>query len=100
MILALVIGIASWMPTAFGPTYLALPAGPGVAVRICAVRCVVMTSTDAGPSRAMQRRGRVADIGVVAWEYICNCSRSVGLVRVSVTPWAPHTRWGMVRWME
>ena len=85
--LALIVGIASWMPARFGPAYLALPEGPGVTVRICAVRCLVMTSTDAGPDLAMQRAGRVADIGVETWEWLCDCDRSLGLVRVSVEQW-------------
>lgn len=99
MILALVLtlGIASWMPARFGPAYLALPEGPGVTVRICAVRCLVMVSTDAGPDLAMQRRARVADIGLATWEYICACSRRLGLARVSVEYWpqrsAPRVMW-------
>ena len=78
-------GIASWMPERFGDDYLALPDGPGQHVTICAARCLSMVSTDAGPDRAMQRRGRVADIAVKAWEYICGVPRSVGLCRVTVT---------------
>lgn len=78
-------GIASWMPESYGADYLALPEGSGHEVTICAARCRTMTSTDAGPDRAMQRRGRVADIGVRAWEYICGKPRSVGLCRVTIT---------------
>jgi hypothetical protein len=78
-------GVASWMPEGYGEDYLALPDGAGQTVTICAARCMEMTSTDAGPDRAMQRRGRVADIGVKAWEYICGLSRSVGLCRVTLT---------------
>ena len=77
-------GIASWMPESFGADYLALPEGPGQQVTICGVRCLDMTSTDAGPSKAMQRAGRVADIGVVRWEYICGLPRSAGLCPVNV----------------
>lgn len=80
-----VAGVASWMPPKYGDDYLALPEGPGHTVTICAERCRTMTSTDAGPDRAMQRRGRVADIGVRAWEYICGVPRSRGLCRVTVT---------------
>jgi hypothetical protein len=80
----IVSGVASWMPERFGPDYLALPGGPGQTVTICAERCLRMTSTDAGPDKAMQRRGRVADIGVKAWEYICGLPRSAGLCRVTV----------------
>lgn len=81
----LAIGIASWMPARFGPDYLALPAGPGYTVRICAARCLVMTSNDAGPDRAMQRAGRVADLAVEAWEYVCGLPRSRGLCEVSIS---------------
>lgn len=87
--LVLVVGIASWMPARFGADYLALPEGRGYTVRICAARCELVTSTDAGPSRAMQRQGRVADIGVELWERICGLPRSRGLCRVSIDylPW-------------
>jgi len=77
-------GKASWMPERFGARYLALPGGPGIRVTICGARCLTMTSTDAGPSKAMQRLGRVADIGVRSWEYICGVPRSVGLCPVTV----------------
>jgi hypothetical protein len=79
-------GKASWMPERFGANYLALPGGPGIRVTICGQRCLVMTSTDAGPSKAMQRAGRIADIGVRSWEYICGVPRSVGLCPIMVTP--------------
>ena len=83
-----VAGQASWMPERYGARYLALPAGPGHRVRICgAGGCAVMTSNDSGPDRAMQRAGRVADIGVLAWEAICGLPRSAGPCRVTVTPW-------------
>jgi hypothetical protein len=78
-------GTASWMPERFGAHYLALPGGPGISVVICGIRCLAMTSTDAGPSLAMQRAGRVADIGVRSWEYICGLPRSAGLCPVTVT---------------
>ena len=79
-------GKASWMPERFGANYLALPNGAGHRVTICGKRCLVMTSTDAGPSKAMQRAGRIADIAVRKWEYICGVPRSVGLCPVTVTP--------------
>jgi hypothetical protein len=78
-------GKASWMPERFGARYLALPGGPGIRVVICGARCLTMTSTDAGPDRAMQRAGRIADIAVRKWEYICGVPRSVGLCPVTVT---------------
>ena len=79
-------GKASWMPERFGSAYLALPGGPGIRVTICGRRCLTMTSTDAGSSKAMQRAGRIADIAVRKWEYICGVPRSVGLCPVTVTP--------------
>jgi len=80
-------GLASWMPERYGSRYLALPQGPGHRVRICGKGgCLTMTSTDAGPSLASQRAGRVADIGVLAFERICGVNRSVGLCKVSVAP--------------
>lgn len=93
-------GTASWMPERFGSNYLALPGGRGIRVTICGRRCLVMTSTDAGPSKAMQRKGRIADIAVRKWEFICGVPRSVGLCPVSVTrvrslpatDTAPHSR--------
>jgi hypothetical protein len=93
-------GVASWMPESYGDDYLALPDGPGITVTICAKRCLTMTSTDAGPDKAMQRAGRVADIGINAWEYICGLPRSAGLCRVTVdyggptvTPPPTDTSW-------
>jgi len=93
-------GVASWMPEGYGDDYLALPGGPGQTVTICAKRCLTMTSNDAGPDKAMQRKGRVADIGVKAWEHICGLPRSAGLCRVTVdyggptvTPPPTDTSW-------
>jgi len=79
-------GLVSWMPERYGRNYLALPQGPGHRVTICgAGGCLTMTSTDAGPSKASQRRGRVADIGVLTFERICGVPRSAGLCRVTVS---------------
>ena len=78
-------GVASWMPEKYGDDYLALPQGPGHTVTICGKRCVTMTSNDAGPDKAMQRKGRVADIGVRTWEYICGLPRSAGLCPVTIS---------------
>ena len=78
------VGIASWMPERYGPDYLALPGGAGTTVRICGVRCLLITSNDAGPSLGMQRRGRVADLAVIAWEWVTDLPRSRGLARVVV----------------
>jgi hypothetical protein len=80
-------GIAS----TYGPGYngwLALPEGKGFRVRICSTAtgiCAVRTSNDAGPSKAMQRAGRVADLDVATFEALCLCNwRSKGLIRVTV----------------
>jgi hypothetical protein len=79
-------GIASWMPERYGPAYLALPIGPGHKVELCGPGgCLVMVSTDIGPSLAMQRAGRAADLAVEAWEYICGLPRSRGLCEISVS---------------
>jgi hypothetical protein len=64
--------------------YLAIPLGPNVRVRVCAERCRTLTSTDAGPNREMLLAGRIADVDVRTFEYICQCPASQGLV---------HGRW-------
>lgn len=78
-------GIASHMSSAFPAWYLAVPQGRGHLVTICARRCRTMRSTDAGPSKAMQRLGRVADLSIQAFTYVCECPSSMGLTRVTVT---------------
>jgi hypothetical protein len=81
-------GTISGIASTYGPGWdgwLALPEGPGVRVRICgAGGCVVQTSTDAGPSLAMQRRGRVADLDVPTFETVCGVPWTRGLCRVTV----------------
>lgn len=67
-----------------GRSYLALPGGPGHHVRICAARCLVMTSTDAGPALFLQRRGRIADMNDWAWSYVTGLPLSRGLGTVTV----------------
>jgi hypothetical protein len=64
--------------------YLAIPLGPGVRVRICAERCLTLTSTDAGPNREMLLAGRIADVDMRTFEFLCQCPASQGLV---------HGRW-------
>jgi hypothetical protein len=64
--------------------YLAIPLGPGVRVRICAERCLTLTSTDAGPNHDMLVAGRIADVDTATFEYLCQCPASQGLV---------HGRW-------
>lgn len=78
-------GVASWMPERYGARYLALPEGAGHRVTVCgAAACVTMTSNDAGPSLAMQRKGRIVDLGVKAWEYVTGLPRSRGIAWVAV----------------
>lgn len=82
-----IVGVASYVRRSLGDRYLALPAGPGVRVRICSssTRCLVRTSTDAGPDLAMQRRGRVADLSFVDFAWLCRCDPPrVGLLHVTV----------------
>jgi len=67
-----------------GSGYLALPEGPGKEVAIIGPRdCIERTSTDAGPDKAMQRQGRVADLYVGDFEQICG-PRTLGLCRVII----------------
>ena len=78
-------GVASYMGPAFPASYLALPGGPGITVTICgAGGCRTMRSTDAGPDRAMQRAGRVADLSNAVWLAVCGLPLSAGLCRVTV----------------
>ena len=73
------------MGPGFGRSYLALPEGPGHRVRICAKRCLTMTSTDAGPAKSMQRAGRICDMNDWAWAYVTGKPLSAGLAYVTVT---------------
>jgi hypothetical protein len=72
----------------YGPGFegrLALPEGPGIHVRICGpAACVDRVSNDAGPSLAMQRKGRIADLDVATFELVSGKSWRAGLVRVTV----------------
>jgi hypothetical protein len=83
---SIVKGKASFVGPSYGSRYLALPEGPGVTVTIChASRCVTRRSTDAGPDRAMQRAGRVADLSWADFRRLCLCDPYVvGLLRVTV----------------
>lgn len=86
---ALLSGTASHVGRQFGSRYLALPehrwGHPGRRVRICGDDgCVVRTSTDAGPDKAMQRAGRVADLNAWDFETVCGCPISVGLTTITV----------------
>ena len=59
--------------------YLAIPLGPGVKVTLCAARCLTAVSTDAGPSRSSLLAGRIADLDIPRWEYVCGKPASAGL---------------------
>jgi hypothetical protein len=78
-------GVASHMGPRYAAWYLALPQGRGVLARICgAGGCVTMRSTDAGPDKATQRRGRIADLSMSVFVRVCGVPASAGLCRVSV----------------
>ena len=78
-------GTASFVPPSWGARYLALPGGRGIRVRICGrAACIVRVSTDAGPDRAMQREGRVADLSWADWQTVSGLSPARGLAPVSV----------------
>src|SRR4030095_1278977 len=79
-------GIAAYANQSHGSRYLAIPEGSGVPVTIChAKRCIDRVSTDAGPDRAMQRAGRVADLSYVDFAYLCGCDpRPRGLIHVTI----------------
>ena len=83
-------GTASHVGYGYGRLYLALPehrwGRPGIRVRICgAGGCIDRTSTDAGPSLAMQRAGRIADLNAWDFETVCGIPASRGLCTVTVT---------------
>ena len=78
-------GTASFVAPSYGAHYLALPEGPGHTVTICAAHCVTRTSTDAGPDKAMQRAGRIADLSFRDFATVCRCDPNVvGLVTVTI----------------
>jgi hypothetical protein len=82
-------GTASHVGYGYGRHYLALPSHkwgkPGITVTICgAGGCITRTSTDAGPSLAMQRAGRVADLNAWDFETVCGLPPSRGLCAVTV----------------
>lgn len=78
-------GVAS----TYGPGWdgwLAVPEGPGIDVRVCGRGgCVTRVSTDAGPSRAMQRKGRIVDLDTSTFEAVCGVPWTRGLCRVTVS---------------
>lgn len=76
-----VTGTASHMPKRFGPDYLALPehkwGEPGIPVVISGPGGkIARISTDAGPDKAMQRAGRVADLSW--WDFMKVCGVGPG----------------------
>lgn len=78
-------GIASWMPERYGARYLALPEGAGHRVTVCgAAACVTMTSNDAGPSLAMQRKGRIVDLSAALFKRVTGLPLSRGIAWVTV----------------
>ncbi len=80
-----VAGIASHMGHTEPLGYLALPSGPHRRATICGpVGCVTRVSTDAGPSKAMQRQGRVADLSIYDFATICG-DPGMGICHVRVT---------------
>lgn len=80
-----VAGIASHMGHTEPLGYLALPTGPHRRATICGpLACVTRVSTDAGPSKAMQRQGRVADLSIYDFATICG-DPGMGLCHVRVT---------------
>ena len=79
-------GIVSHMGASQGPGYLAIPKGPGWIVRLCGPGgCITRTSTDAGPSLAEQRAGRIADLYVGDFVAVCGVPASMGLCDATLT---------------
>jgi hypothetical protein len=67
-----------------GPSYLAIPIGPGHRVKICGpAACWTTVSTDAGPNHERLVAGRIADVAVGQWERICGLPRTSGTCRGS-----------------
>jgi hypothetical protein len=66
-----------------GSRYLAVRAPRGTLVRLCAARCVVMTSTDYGPSSKI-RPPRIADVALGVWLRVCDKPASAGICSGSV----------------
>lgn len=79
-------GIASTYGPGWSERWVALPDGPGWRFRVCgAGGCRTLVSTDAGPSLAMQRAGRIVDLPIYAFEAVCGVPWSMGLCQVSLT---------------
>ena len=79
------VGLASTYGPRFSEWWVALPDGPGWRFRVCGPGgCLTLVSTDAGPDRAMQRIGRIVDLPVKAFEFVCGAPWTYGLCNVSV----------------
>lgn len=65
-----------------GSRYLAVRAPRGTWIRVCAKRCVVMASTDYGPEAGT---GKVADVALVVWRFVCQRADSRGTCPGSIT---------------
>lgn len=81
-------GTVSHMGNTQGPGYLAIPKGPGWIVRLCGPGgCITRTSTDAGPSLAMQRAPfhRIADLYIGDFVAVCGVPASMGLCDATLT---------------
>lgn len=77
---AIMSGVLAHMGRAPVPAdYAAIPWGRGIRVRICAAHCVTVVSADTGPSLAMQRAGRIADLSVALFVRICGLPASRGV---------------------
>jgi hypothetical protein len=74
--------------TTYGPGWdgwIAWPDGPGWRLRVCgAGGCRTVTSNDAGPSLAGQRKGRVIDVDVPTFEAVSGVRWTMGIAEVSV----------------
>lgn len=80
---ALIAGWIGWAEPELGPNYLATRFPVGTLVRLCAIECIVRTTTDFGPSAAIDPP-RIADLSVLDWEQIGGQPRSVGLIRGTI----------------
>ena len=73
-------GTVTHMGSGYPANYLAIPIGPGHRVKVCGpARCLTLTSTDAGPNRAMLQAGRIADVSPELFERLCGCPSSRGV---------------------
>lgn len=81
-------GLASTYGIGWSEWWVALPDSPGWRFNVCgAGGCRELVSHDAGPDRQMQREGRIVDLPVGAFVFVCGVSdwRRIGLCPVTVT---------------